>query len=65
MEDYNQPPMALGPARDPEELRLLMFANNQRRGKRFHYFDFTFIPKKGWFGWFELKLKDELANVNK
>lgn len=60
MEDLNQPPMSLGPAKSPEELRALMLVNNVRRGKRFHYFDFTFVPKMGWYCWFELKLKDEL-----
>ena len=66
MEAYNQPPMALGPAKAPEELRLLMMANNARHGRRFHYFDFTFVPKMGWYCWFEINLKDELKqDVNK
>lgn len=60
MEDQNLPPAALGPAKDPMMLRKLMIANNIRYGRRFHYFDFTFVPKQGWFCWFELKETDRL-----
>lgn len=46
--DHNFPPAALGPARDHEELRLLMRANNARHGKMFHYFDVHVFKGKLW-----------------
>lgn len=66
MDIYNQPPMALGPARNHEELRRLMLANNSRHGKRFHYFDFHVFQGK-LYCMFEISEKDRRAveNVNK
>lgn len=60
MEDYNQPPAALGPAKTPEDLRKLMIANNVRHRKRFHYFNMV-EGKKGWYCWFEIKENDRKA----
>lgn len=62
MQDYNQPPAAIGPAKDHEELRLMMMANNIRHGKRFHYFDFHVFKGKLWC-MFEVSQKD-LVKVN-
>jgi len=59
MEIYNQPPAALGPAKDHEELRVLMLANNSRHGKRFHYFDFHVFKGKLWC-MFEISEKDKV-----
>lgn len=62
MKDYTQPPKALGPAKTPEELRTLMQLNNVKRGQRFHYFDFTHVPRQGWFCWFELSAEKEIRD---
>jgi len=48
MESYNQPPAPLGPAKNHDELRLMMLANNTRHGKRFHYFDFHVFKGRLW-----------------
>lgn len=55
---WNEPPMFLE-ARSPQELRLLMLANNRRFGVKFHYFDFQFANRK-WYCWFELSEKDRV-----
>lgn len=62
----NQPPAPLGPARDHEELRILMRANNVRHGKRFHYFDFHVFKGKLWC-MYEIAESDrqEVARVDK
>lgn len=61
-DSYNHPPKALGPARDHEELRLLMNANNVKFGRRFHYFDFHVFKGKLWC-MFEIR-NDELKLVD-
>jgi len=65
MDEFNNPPMALGPAKTPKDLRLFMLANNIRYARRFHYFDFTFVPKQGWFCWFEIKQVDATRGLTK
>ena len=64
MQIYNQPPMALGPAKTANDLRKMMIANNNRHGKRFHYFDFTYVPRQGWFCWFEIDIKEQEGRLN-
>ena len=61
-ENVNQPPAALGPANDHEELRVLMIANNVRHGRRFHYFDFHVFKGKLWC-MFEINEKDRVDNA--
>lgn len=56
--------MALGPTKTANELRQLMLVNNSRQGKRFHYFDFTYVPKQGWFCWFEIDTRDVEGRLN-
>jgi hypothetical protein len=56
-DSYNHPPKALGPAKDHDELRLLMNANNNRFGRKFHYFDFHVFKGKLWC---MFEIKDEV-----
>lgn len=60
--EHNLPPAHLV-ASSPEELRLLMIANNMKHGKKFHYFDFQFAKGK-WYCWFEIKLTDTIDMVD-
>jgi hypothetical protein len=48
----NYPPAHLE-AKTPEELRMVMLANNARHKKQFHYFDFSFAQGK-WHCWYEI-----------
>jgi hypothetical protein len=52
----NFPPAHLE-AKTPEELRVLMMANNAKHKKQFHYFDFSFAQGK-WHCWFEISSQD-------
>lgn len=51
------PPASLE-AKTKQELRALMIANNNRHGKRFHYFDFSYAQGM-WHCWYELSPLDE------
>jgi hypothetical protein len=55
----NFPPAHLE-ANTPEELRMLMLANNAKYKRSFHYFDFSFANKK-WHCWFEIAERDRLG----
>lgn len=59
MVKYNFPPAHLV-ADTPEDLRKLMFLNNKRHNKMFHYFDFSFAKGK-WYCWFEVSEKDRVG----
>jgi hypothetical protein len=55
----NFPPAHLE-AKTPEDLRKLMFKNNAKHSRRFHYFDFTFANGK-WHCWYEISAKEEVG----
>ena len=52
----NYPPAHLE-AKTPEELRMVMLANNKRHKKQFHYFDFSFAQGK-WHCWYEISTQE-------
>lgn len=60
--EHNQPPAHLV-ANNPEELRLLMIANNFKHGRRFHYFDFQSVKGK-WYCWFEIREKTKIDQAS-
>ena len=64
LEDLNQPLWFLA-AKTPEELHMMMRANNARFNKRFRYLPPVFAKGK-WYTWFEVPqsdlAKDELNN---
>ena len=63
MQAASKPPYFLS-AKSPQDLRMLMLANNRKRGKRFHYFDMSFAQGK-WWCWFEIDETERLDNVPK
>lgn len=66
MEEYTQPLQALGPAKTPNELRVMMIRNNNARGKRYHYLNPVFVKGEGWYSWYELKFENKVEpNANK
>ena len=63
MTPITKPPYFLS-AKSPQQLRLLMLANNKKHSRKFHYFDFTFAQGK-WWCWFEIDETERLTNGSK